>query len=589
MSDNSDVTCMPVTTTGVSTRKDHRFLVDLYRQIEERFDVNAMCLEGVNIWPLVRLQLGRSFKEADQIDDAGMESASTSALPSPNVDLQKIASPQNKTERSVLIKRHAKYAKSNQKESRIRVERDFIKLEEAKGPKFVVQTKIEKYFLKKADRLYAPILDPVAEDLGHFGKVQTLALEPLPFACVNDPLRIDLQAYLAVRTWKPVEISEEINKALKEIEEFTKQAWPEYPLNRNLVYSRFNRLRQRRDYFYEVYRRLQPEFIVVSSFTGWLHALWAAKDLSIPVIDVQHGGQGPIHISTTHFTKPPEEGYHFLPDVLWLWGQTNYDFAAKWHPATGCHRHLPVIGGHRGVARWDNDRKAGKLSVVDALFIEKFHGARNVLVTLSYAIDPLMPDTIFKAIQATKDLYWLIRLHPIHRSDAARDQIAARLTEMGCENYSIDEPTDVQMQTALYVSQAHLTPFSTSVREAVAFGVPSAICHPAGKLLFFEEIETGLLEYSEDTQSIIDFVRRSLASTEITSGLRRDAIETADAALDDILTAAKEVKEQASPLRSNLPVPDELPTLEHEIKLQSRSSHSLGSLFNAIKKKVLRS
>lgn len=89
MSDNSDVTCMPVTTTGVSTRKDHRFLVDLYRQIEERFDVNAMCLEGVNIWPLVRLQLGRSFKEADQIDDAGMESASTSALPSPNVDLQK--------------------------------------------------------------------------------------------------------------------------------------------------------------------------------------------------------------------------------------------------------------------------------------------------------------------------------------------------------------------------------------------------------------------------------------------------------------------------------------------------------------------
>ncbi len=573
--------------TEVSNRKDHRFLVDLYRQIEEQFDVNSLRLEGVNIWPLVRLQLGRSFKEADQITDAGIGAASESSSSDSNVSPEDISSPRNKAERSALIKHHAKVAKADRVRSRLRVEQDFDRLDAVKGPRFVVHTKIEKYYLQKAEGFYAPILDPVAEDLNRFGRVQTLAIEPVPFKCVNDPMRIDLQAYLAVRSWQPVKIPKVLDHILQKIEEFTQQAWPEYPLKRNLVYSRFNRLRQRRDFFYEVYQRLQPEFVVVSSFTGWLHAIWAAKDLDIPVIDVQHGGQGPIHIPTTHYTKHPEEGYHFLPDILWVWGQTNYDFAAKWHPAAGQYRHLPVVGGHRGVAHWDKDRKAGKMSAIDHQFIEQFRSKRNVLVTLSYAIDPLMPEAFFKAIQATPELHWLIRLHPIHCSSAARDQIAARLTDMRCSNFSIDEPTDVQMQTALYVSQAHLTPFSTSVREAAAFGVPSAICHPAGKLLFFEEIEAGLLDYAEDTQNIVDFVERNTGSNNIKSSVHGEAIEIADQALDDVLHAVIEVKEKAPPLHSNLSAPEKLPMYTPGENRKSHPTKLLRRYFNVIKRKIM--
>ena len=195
-----------------------------------------------------------------------------------------------------------------------------------------------------------------------------------------------------------------------------------------------------------------------------------------------------------------------------------------------------------------------------------------MLVTLSYALDPLMPDPFFDAIRKTPQLNWLIRLHPIHRSQAARDQIVSRLESMGCENFSIDEPTDVQMQTALFVSRVHLTPFSTSVREAMAFGVPSAICHAAGELLFREEIETGLLDYAESAQSIVDFVTRHTERERTRSGVRREAIELSDEAIGNVVDAARNVKANAPPLCSSLPEPG-----ANTIRKTSTSKHGLGT------------
>lgn len=540
--------------SDVSSRKDHRFLAQLFLEIERRFDTNALKLEGVHLWPLIRLQLGRSFKEADPINDAGQLPGMTPPelfdQKNPDVPL-----PRNKAERSKLLKAHAKQARLDPVGSKRKVERDFRTLEQAANPAFVIQTKIEKYYLKKADGFFAPILDPVAEDLSHFGTIQRLAIEPLPIECVHEPLRINPNAYLASRTWSKLAVPDRLDKAIEEIESFARAAWPEYPIDRTAVYRRFDRLRQRRDFYYEVYRRLRPEIIFVSSFTGWQHALWAAKDLGIPVVDVQHGGQGPIHFPSTHYSTLPENGCHFLPDVYWLWGDTNLKFSEQWYPGGAKHRHFPVVGGHRGVARWDSDRKTNRLNPADQAFIARHGSRKNVLVTLSYAIDPLMPDAFFDAIGRTPDLHWLIRLHPIHRSQAARDQIVGRLEANGARNFTIDETTDVQLQTALYVSMAHLTPFSTSVREAMAFGVPSAICHPAGELLFREEIETGLLDYCADATGICDFVLRQAGEDATGFGFRSDAIEVSEDAIGRVIETARRVRGSAPRLVSDRAAP----------------------------------
>lgn len=510
---------------GVPRQKDHRFLTDLYQAIEARFDVNALRYEGLHVWPLVRLQLGRSFKESASIPDAG-----------------------------AARREHARSARADVTASRRRVEQDQGVLAAAPRPTFVVQTKLETYYQPHGDRFLQPILDPVADDLTRHGTVQRLAIEPLRIPYVHEPLRLDLDAFVASREWTRFSAPPELDEGLAQIETFVREAWPECPLKRRRILARLDGLRQRRDFFHDVYRRLEPEYVVLSSFTGWMDALWAAKDLGIPIIDVQHGGQGEVHYPTTHFWSIPETGYHLLPDVLWLWGNINRRFASPWLPGGARSRHLPVVGGHRGVARWDSDRQAGRLATDDAAFLEQYAGGRNVLVTLSYAIDPLMPEALFEAIERTPQLHWLIRLHPIHRPREARDQISVRLEAAGALNFSIDEPTNVQIWSALYASSAHLTPFSTTVREAMAFGVPSAITHPVGELLFREEIKTGSLEIALSGDEVVDFVTRH-AERVAEPGIRRDAIEVSEQAVDDVVTAARHVRDRALPLRSTHPGP----------------------------------
>ena len=242
----------------VSTRKDHRFLARLYHDIESEFDVNALKIEGVHIWPLIRLQLGRSFKEADPIADAGLGETAASTAPQQIQSASDVPLPRNKAERSKLLKKHAKEARENIESSVARVAHDWKELERVAGPTFAVQTKIEKYYLKRTDGFFAPILDPVAGDLARFGRVQRLAIEPLPIACAYEPLRIDLNAYLAVHNWTKLEIPDGLDRSLWEIEEYTRKAWPDFPLQRQAIYSRLNRMRQRRDFYYEVYSRLKP-------------------------------------------------------------------------------------------------------------------------------------------------------------------------------------------------------------------------------------------------------------------------------------------------------------------------------------------
>jgi len=534
----------------VSSLKNHRFLVDLFLEMEHRFEVNALKLEGVHLWPLLRLQLGRSFKQTDAIADAGLSGIISGA----EADTSDTPLPRNKAERARLAKEHMDHAFAFPKESARRVNTDLEKLAEHSGPVFALQTKIEKYYLERPGGFYAPILDPASEDLAAYGRVQRLALEPLPIECVNQPLKLDMAAFLATNELSEVTIPPDIDSSLIEIETYLQERWPDFPFDRKRIYKRFRQLRDRRAFWYRVYSELRPEFVLVSSFTGWLHALWAAKDLGIPVIDVQHGGQGAIHYPTTHFGDIPKEGYHFLPDVLWLWGNRNTEFASKWLPG-GASRHIPVVGGHRGVARWNKNRLNGQLAKLDQDFVAKYHGKANALVTLSYALDPLMPVEMMEAVKLAPEIHWFIRLHPIHRSSAARDQIIATLHEMGCNNFSIDEPTDVQLQTALYVSRVHFTPFSTSVREAIAFGVPSAITHPAGELLFREEIGTGTFGYAVSSNDIVAFARRNIKQQALSGCIQSDNIETAESAVGNIVATARQIAQQVPRLSSTAPQP----------------------------------
>ena len=70
-------------------------------------------------------------------------------------------------------------------------------LREHRGQDFLVFSKIEKYHQPVGDQFYSPILDPIYEDVQRFGRTLAVALGPLNIRCVNEPLCLSIDPYMA--------------------------------------------------------------------------------------------------------------------------------------------------------------------------------------------------------------------------------------------------------------------------------------------------------------------------------------------------------------------------------------------------------
>ncbi|MEM8744997.1 MAG: hypothetical protein AAGF14_10210, partial [Pseudomonadota bacterium] len=456
--------------------KDRQYLVRLLLDIEDNLPVNEIMLEGVRLWPLVRLQIGLAFKKTHLSPEP--TSSSTSANQATTV--RDDGFPTDAEQRKALNRTHRASLPREPDKLQALLEDQWAMLSEHAQPDFLILSKIEKYYQRVGSRRFAPVLDPVHEDLAARGKSLTVALEPLDFACVNEPVRVDVAPHMIATSKWPKVSDDQALRQMNEIQAYLRSVNSSVSISPEGVIDRFNRLRRRAAFFRQMFETLAPRAIFMSSFTGWHAAVWAARQLGIPTVDIQHGGQTAYHHTNTHFGDMPEEGYVFLPDYFWLWGDMNRDFIAKWLPGNA-ERHVPLVGGNRNIAKWYRDRDEGKLADADKAFLEACVDAPNlVLVTLGNTADKLLPDELLQAMGASPELNWLVRLHPNKRDADTRDVIKRELEGAGCTAFDVDAPTDVRLHTVLSVSRHHVTPFSTSGREAAAFGVPTTICHAIG-------------------------------------------------------------------------------------------------------------
>jgi hypothetical protein len=535
-------------TSALAASNDRRYFAELMVEIESRMDVNAVRFEDVVLWPLVRWQLARGIK--------GVESASASARRGqvkkrldatvrravPGSDAGEIRR-RNLWSRVMArmqgIVRGAagRGASAKDDEARVRaalradLARQFADLRNVGNVDFVVFSKTEKYYQKVGDARYAPVTDPVYEDMQRYGRALAVALEPLDFECVNPPLRLDIEPHMWLTRRDPpprveglVEWSTELNGILNAIA-------PEFHLNPEKLISRLQRYCRKRVFFREVISILHPRAVFFSSFTGWAPLTWACRQMGVPTVDIQHGGQGPYHYLTTHFTRVPDDGYALLPDYFWCWSHANRDFIRPWFPGRA-RRHEPLVGGNRNVAKW--------LTVGDKLLSEEERAyvaqlrqrPKVVLVTLGYAVEDILPEALVEAARSTPEWHWLFRLHPLHRDPAAVEAVQGKLRSGGVNGFEIAMPTQVRLHAILSAVDHHLTPFSTTCREAAAFGVPTTIVDPVGRTYFSDEIDQGIFGYADEPETIVAALE---ATGTRNCADRRPYLETDDALVDRLV------------------------------------------------------
>ncbi|MBJ41785.1 MAG: hypothetical protein CMJ80_00550 [Planctomycetaceae bacterium] len=236
---------------------------------------------------------------------------------------------------------------------------------------------------------------------------------------------------------------------------------------------------------------------------------WAAAELSVTSVELQHGAIGGHHFGYTHCTSIPSSGYILLPKVLNLWGIESAKYVLRWLPQDHKY-HRVVIGGKTLLTEQMLDHRS--VSKLQELKQQACLYQKVILVSLSGREYVSLTENLIVAIRdSPKDWLWLIRSHPLAQrmSRDGHDPLRVQqiLTEFGINNYEVDNTTFLPLDTVLALSDHHVTHFSSVYLEATVHAVPTTFIHPTAETLFKKQIETGSANLAVDPKQIIESIK----------------------------------------------------------------------------------
>lgn len=310
-----------------------------------------------------------------------------------------------------------------------------------------------------------------------------------------DPVAVNVRARLLLAASRaPVELRE----FLRACESAAGQRLvPLATLNHDLV-----TISSMSEWFGRTLERLRPRALFVVCFYAPvpMAAIRAARERGIVTVDLQHGKQGWSHPWYTHWGRVPVEGFSTVPDFFWVWGQESaHNINSTW-PVERT-RHRTVVGGNPWMSAW----KADPERLLDARFVPFVRRVerepRAILVTLQPLLEPL-PAVLMDALErAPKSWLWLMRLHP-HMHDQA-DQIAARLRIHRVENYELTESSRCPLYALMSRVDHHVTVFSSTCYESLAFGVPTTVLGEVASTLYRDYLRAGLFNLARSGAELV--------------------------------------------------------------------------------------
>jgi len=288
------------------------------------------------------------------------------------------------------------------------------------------------------------------------------------------------------------------------------------------LYRQVCRIRAYSAFFRKVISRTRPAVGIVVSYYGdeGMAFNHACRERGIPSVDLQHGLQGDLHAAYGRWTAVPEGGYALLPSHFWCWSAEDAASIAAWSTRTGGH-HRAIVGGNLWLEAWrrgDSDLFRPHDTAIRTVK-DRHSGTRHVLVTLQFNHDD--PATLAPLLSAVResgpDVFWWMRLHPGMLAD--REKVRELLQSTGNARWELDAASDHPLYAILRHVDAHVTHSSSAVIEAAELGVPSVIFSDVGRELFPGLIASGWAGVAADG-GLLDVLREQIG--------KRDRGELAD-------------------------------------------------------------
>ncbi len=244
-----------------------------------------------------------------------------------------------------------------------------------------------------------------------------------------------------------------------------------------------------RDLYLSIFTKLRPQigfYICYYSILGMAFNL-ACRTFGIPSFDIQHGVQGQYHSAYSSWQNVPQNGYELLPSYFWCWAEDDYEDIKKWSKRTNsCHQ--PIIGGNLFIKKWFKEEEIFQKY---KLFANKLINSENINVLITHQGIPL-PDWFIKTIEKSDSkIKWLLRLHPGTDMTAYSGSDIPKLSRL--KNVEISKATTIPVLALLEMMSIHVTQWSSTVLEAKAMGVHTIIIHEYGNIFYANEIKKGLI------------------------------------------------------------------------------------------------
>lgn len=251
---------------------------------------------------------------------------------------------------------------------------------------------------------------------------------------------------------------------------------------------------------------------------------------NVQSIEYQHDVPTQYHTIYTNWNNVPDQGYELVPQLFWAWGQATRDNVARWTQSQS-HHDVKIVGN--SWLAYFCDKLAGQSRAVEQKQAN-YDNKKLLLVTLQ-AYPDFYKSHVTEAIELSDDDWlWVIKEHPNFKlSDAQIEAEFGEQIRMG--KVVFERELAIYEMLSFLPIKVHLTAFSTTAFECEYFNIPTVFFHENGAdghptlISSIEHFYAAL-----DARSVLHSVKQAIALEYIEPVYMANEIT----AVDDLLLAS---------------------------------------------------
>jgi hypothetical protein len=240
--------------------------------------------------------------------------------------------------------------------------------------------------------------------------------------------------------------------------------------------------------FYKQYLiKAKTKKVVLQSNTGFdfmYAAIFAARKIAIPTIEMQHGYQTDLHMGYCNWSKVPFNGFNILPLEYWCWDKYSKIGIEEWSKATNVK--AKVYGNP-----WISNYLRHSSNSIN-------NTTSTILYTLPLfeinELESIFPSGVLELL-SLNDVRIKLRFHPRQTPNISGLKDFFKNKGTNYANFEFQNSRGVSLPNTLLTTDLHITNASACLLEAFQMNVSSIVIDEVGQSVYQDYFDNQLIFY----------------------------------------------------------------------------------------------